>query len=258
MCPSGYGQCGCSQYLVAMSGNNNTTSVQDSHFVSDSPPAYSDLGYNIPRGPSNTGPLENEVNVSLQEVEQALTRNAPHLDLTVAQKETIKRLTESFLKRNVRKQGVLPTSLQKQFTLEHVISKFDKTLRTGHRNPFQTFSSSSSQIVTESPIVITMMNTQTYVQQSETVIQREPVISTPTFSTTFASHHGGRTIIGNWGTYTGSNSVSRIIHAYDDQIPRTVNCMISLMVIFCFIGSPFSLFCTVPAVYWICKVIPCS
>ena len=95
--------------------------------TSDPPPPYSEVS--SATGWSSKGsnkPLVDQVVVTLQEVEEALTRHAPHLELNSAQKDTIKRLTESLLKRNVQEQGALPTSLQKQFTLEHVVSKFDK------------------------------------------------------------------------------------------------------------------------------------
>lgn len=227
------------------------SSPQESNLVADSPPAYSDLGYTVPRGPSNTGRLEDEVIVSLLEVEETITRNSPRLELTSAQKETIKRLTESLLKRNVREQGVLPTALQKQFALEHVVSKFDKTSRTGHRNnngpvaPSQSESSVNSlpDNLNESPIVPST--------QSASTVQ--PVISAPTSGD--ATIHGGRIIIGKWLTYSVNEYSRRPIYAYDDQVPRTKNCMIIIMVIFFFLGSPLSLFCTVPTVYWIYSVI---
>ena len=95
--------------------------------TSDPPPPYSEVssasGWS---GKGSNKPLVDQVVVTLQEVEEALARHASQLELTSAQKDTIKRLTESLLKRSVQEQGALPTSLQKQFTLEHVVSKFDK------------------------------------------------------------------------------------------------------------------------------------
>ncbi len=220
---------------------------QESHLVSDPPPSYSEIGCTIPNGPSKTGQLEDEVVVSLLEVEQTLTINAPHLNLTPAQKETIKRLSESLLKQNVREQGVLPTTLQKQFALEHVVSKFDKTPRTGDRNNSGPVAPSHSSV---SSSFVTFSTT-----NAQSNIQTVPVISAPTFGDRSASTRGGRTIIGTWLTYTVNNGPIQTAYAYDDQVPRTIKCLSLFMVIFFFIGSPLSLFCTVPAIYWTCMVI---
>ena len=106
----------------------------DNHLTTDAPPSYSEatvsygsVAGNLEQTGKDMRPLEDQIIVTLKEVNTAIAQNAPRTALTSAQRETIKRLTESILKRNVREQGVLPTALQREITLAHVVTKFNKT-----------------------------------------------------------------------------------------------------------------------------------
>jgi len=224
--------------------------------ASDPPPPYSELEFDrssqtAGAGSSNQSDLENQVKISMREVEQAILRIAPKLELSQEQKAVIRRMTISLLKRNVREQNVLPTDLQRQCTLEHVILKFDKPSRNRTAAVAEVSMPEPHPVMESSAPAVDHFGSPT----ATTNIEHSQVNLTFTTTTTSSSSNvRNLTIIGQWGRYQKNNGPIQDIPAYDSHIPKALKCTTILLIIFFFVGTPLSLFFTVPALYWIVLV----
>ena len=212
----------------------------NNHLTTHAPPSYSEatVSYgwtvgNLEQTGKDGRSLEDEVVVTLEEVNTAIAQNAPGTVLTHEQKETIKRLTESILKRNVHEQGVLPTALQREITLAHVVTNFNKTR-------LQQETVSASYGLSTSPQILTTVTC--------TVNNPSTVVTTPP-QPSASGRQGNKQILASW---TRNGTVTS--YTYTDVVPRYTACLAVFAVLcFCF-TSPLSLLCTVPGLYWILKV----
>ena len=271
---------------------------QEAHLTTDAPPSYSEatVSYgwsvgNLEQTGKDRRSLVDQIVVTLKEVNTAIAQNAPGTVLTPEQKETIKRLTESILKRNVREQGVLPTALQREITLAHVVTKFNRTRFQDSSaspqvsQPISTTSSQQLPITTSRQLSLpTEAPTSSLANGPSTVVTPQPadtgrqvnghnparrnsfssvVVSDPQPANTgrqVNSHNlrQNRVIIGTWLTYSVNNGPSRPIHAYSDRLQGAIIFASVLLVISFFLGTPLSLVVTVPTLHWILKVHVCS
>ncbi len=189
------------------------------------PPSYSDLTHDS----NDTATiLEDQVIVTLEEVDQAIARNTPQADFSRNDMKTMKRLIEAVLRRNVREQRVLPTELQKEITIAHVITNFNKT-----KADVQAAASQPSNVSFNASATgeVHILNT-----------------------TPACKPHPKREQIGVWTTISSDESHSNQILAYADQVPNAIVCMTIWLLITFFVGSPVTLFWTVPALYSIFQV----
>ena len=154
---------------------------------------------------------EDEIVVTLEEVNTAIAQNAPRTVLTPEQKETIKRLTESILKRNAREQGVLPTALQREITLAHVVTNFNKTrLQQENVSAFPGLSTS--------PQVLTTVTANS---------RPQTVVTTPPQSSATEGHRNMHVIAAvTWKSCYTQSAVSGL-YVYGYQLPYAVACCLS-------------------------------
>ena len=207
--------------------NPNQPRDTDRLLATEYPPSYSEVtnGYGLPVSNQDRSPLEDQIIVTPEEVNTAIAQTAPRTALTSEQRETIKRLTESILKRNVREQGVLPTALQREITLAHVVTKFNKT-RLQQEN------------VTAAPgPSISLPAAINY-----------SVVTTPLKP----SASNNRQILATWTPRQECQGT--VTYTYADEVPRYTTRLTVLAVLCFFFASPLSLLCTIPSLLWILKV----
>ena len=208
--------------------------------------------------------------VLLEEVDEAISRNTPHSDITRGDMRTIQRIAESILKRNVREQGVLPTASQREITIAHVVTNYDRTKTQTSTTSFTVPPTSAerttpanrqnSQPTTSQP---RQTSQPTASQPRQTRQNSQPTSSQPRQNRQNSSQPTAsqprqskqRVEIGVWTTIGSSSNTPRHVLAYADQIPRAIACMAIWLVVTFFVGSPISLFWTIPALYWIVKVL---
>ena len=203
--------------------------------TSEPPPSYSEVtssGYGSSSGVSGSHLLV----VTAQEVDEVLRRHTPHLNLTTTQKDTVKRKTESLLKRNLREHGILPSSQQKQFILERVVLEFVPqsnnprlTSSSGHDIPRGSSSNSA-----RTPVMT---------QPAPSVVH----VTTPP-SGGHMDNQRQLVVIGKW--WWNSN-------VYSHEVQRVVNGMMIIAILLCVIGTPLTLFFTIPTLYILRKVRKC-
>ncbi len=193
------------------------------------PPSYADLTHDR----NDTGAtidLEDQVIVTLEEVDQAIARNTPQANFSRNDMKTVKRLTEAVLRRNVREQRVPPTELQKEITIAHVITNFNKT-----KADVQAAASQPSHV---------SFNASANGEAHNIIMNTSPA----------CKPRQKREQIGVWTTISSDESHSHQILAYADQVPKAIVCMTIWLLITVFVGSPATLFWTVPALYSILQV----
>ncbi len=191
------------------------------------PPCYTDLSH----GWDDTGAaVEEQVVVTMEEVDQAITRNAPQADMSRNDMKTIKRLTETVLRRSAREQGVLPTELQREITIAHVITNFNKTKME--------VQAAASQVITPST---------TIAGSNANTVAARTLGSSPVKKTQ-------RVQIGVWTTISTTGDNNQQVLAYADQVPKALACMIMWLIISFFIGTPLTLLWTIPALNGIIQV----
>lgn len=195
------------------------------------PPCYTDLSH----GPDDTGAtVEDQVVVTMEEVDQAITRNAPDTDMSRSDMKTIKRLTETVLKHNVREQGVPPTELQREITIAHVVTNLSKT-------KLEVQAAAVSNLAAQ-PTVAGGDSTNSVTARA--VLGSSPAKQSIT----------QRVQIGVWTTISSSGEPDQQVLAYADQVPKALACMVVWLIVTFFIATPLTLLWTAPALNGIVQV----
>ena len=206
--------------------------------TSEPPPSYTEVtssGYG-PGSRVSGSHHQYQVVVTTQEVEEVLRRHAQHVNLTINQKETIKRKTESLLKRHLQEHGILPSSQQKRFILERVVSEFVPQSNNVHLQPPRPTSSSGHN---------TPHSTSSNSARTTVLIMNSHTPPNAAHPSPGGQMDNQRVVIGKW--WCNSN-------VYSDELQQVVRGMIVITLIICLIGTPLTLFFTVPTLHILRKV----
>ena len=227
--------------------------------------------------------------VNRQEIVEAFSRISPHKIVAERDIAVVKELVETML-RYQEEQGVPSTALQKQVTLAKVLQSYQLGSLQSLLNTYtphlqlpsagvgdeQSVVRVTEQPRTPQPGPVIRVTEQPGTPQPEPVIgvvlQQQPGICQPGVGVigqpAINRPDPKRVTIGTWPSFnsfprydaygrpipTITNHSQQITYAYADQIPKLITVMAVLMVICCVVGSPLSLCCTIPGLYWIRKV----
>ena len=221
--------------------------------TSDSPPPYTEV---VPTAPARTytadkasafehatshpEPVAESV-VNRQEIVEAFSRISPHKIVAERDIAVVKEVVETMLRYQEEQLRVPSTALQKQVTLAVVLQSYQLGSLQSLLNMYTPHLQPLSAGLGEPGVGVI----------GQLAINRpDPnrvTIGTWPFVNSYPRYDA-------YGRPISTVTNQQIRYAYADQIPKLITLMAVLMVICCVVGSPLSLFCTIPGLYWIRKV----